>query len=147
MKPDTLRTSFWRACKGRKGVFIIALLAVTLMTLSAKQVAVLGVDAYQTWISPHKGYHCAFAEHHHGTSCSAYGKKVFQEHGVAAGLLMLKVRFEQCHDARLALESASRRIPKCEQASGCGDCGEGTGKGCGIFGGHFCQGFCDGCGK
>ena len=143
MKPETKRDFFWTGWKNRRTILVVSLLVVAFGAVSAKRIAVLGVEAYQAWISPHKGYHCAYAEHHHGTTCSAYGKEVFETHGAAAGLLMLKVRFEQCHEARLKLEGIRKCVPAYKEASGCGDCGEGTSKGCG----HFCEGFCDGCGK
>lgn len=147
MKSYGLRRFFRHGWKSRKGILIISLVVIVLGAASAKHLAVKGVEAYQAWISPHKGYHCAHAQYHHGPSCSAYGKEVFKEHGAVAGLLMLKARFRECREARVKLESAFRCVPKCKQAGGCGDCGEGLGEGCGIFGGHFCEGFCDGCGK
>ncbi len=55
-----------------------------------------GISKYQKYISPYKGYHCAYACLHKDLSCSAYGKEVIEKNGVVKGLRLLNQRFGDC---------------------------------------------------
>lgn len=51
---------------------------------------------YQKYISPYKGFSCAYRVSTNGLSCSAYGKKVIQKHGFWTGYHLLQRRFYDC---------------------------------------------------
>lgn len=80
-----------------------------------KRPALAAITAYQRCLSPLKGYSCAFRVHTGRDSCSAYGKRAIARHGLAAGLLLLQRRMEDCgalhrhHIARPALSARHRR--------------------------------------
>ena len=63
-----------------------------------KRLALAAIAAYQRYLSPLKGYSCAFRVHTGRDSCSQYGKRAIARHGVVAGLRLLKRRMEDCGD-------------------------------------------------
>jgi putative component of membrane protein insertase Oxa1/YidC/SpoIIIJ protein YidD len=131
-------------------VVLVGLVAVLgLAWLAAKPAALHLIDGYQRWISPHKGYQCAFKQYHGGLSCSEYGEKVIAENGVFTGLLFLNARFDECSQARahLVREQCPLQGVDVSQAG----CLEDSGGVCGWLSGKFCQGFscgfCASCGS
>jgi putative component of membrane protein insertase Oxa1/YidC/SpoIIIJ protein YidD len=83
----------------------------------------LAIEGYQRYVSPHKGFHCAYGKLHGGLTCSAFGKKAIAENGVVGGAILLRDRFRQCHQAAATL-SAQR----CDSGPRAGDCGESAGE-------------------
>jgi putative component of membrane protein insertase Oxa1/YidC/SpoIIIJ protein YidD len=69
------------------------------MTLRGADVAVLVIAAYQRFISPYKGFVCAYRVLHGGQSCSAYAMAAFQQHGFVAGWYQMQRRFVSCAQA------------------------------------------------
>ncbi|MDO9178456.1 MAG: membrane protein insertion efficiency factor YidD [Agitococcus sp.] len=63
------------------------------------------ITLYQKYISPHKGFKCAYACYHRSLSCSAMVKNIIAEHGVIAGWPMIKQQFANCHLAYQYLET------------------------------------------
>ena len=61
-----------------------------------KKMALSAISAYQRHLSPLKGYSCAYRLHAGGASCSAYGRRVIERHGVALGLALLRRRLFAC---------------------------------------------------
>ncbi|MBG88731.1 MAG: hypothetical protein CMO80_17770 [Verrucomicrobiales bacterium] len=65
---------------------------------------------YQRFISPHKGFSCAYRIHTGEDSCSHAVKKIIEEKGLFAGLPDIRRRFHECRIAgreiRLSLENA-----------------------------------------
>lgn len=61
-----------------------------------QRLALAAIRAYQRWLSPHKGFVCAFRVHTGRDSCSAYGYRVIQRCGVPAGLALLRRRLAEC---------------------------------------------------
>ena len=61
-----------------------------------KNLVVSGITLYQRFISPYKGWRCAYNVRFGGESCSAYGKRVISESGVFFGGLLLEQRFRAC---------------------------------------------------
>jgi len=82
-------------------------MGLLLVCLLAQPLALLLISGYQQFISPHKGWHCAYAALHGNASCSAYGKEVIARHGVIVGATLLWERFDQCHQAAVALAASS----------------------------------------
>ena len=89
---------------GRLGWVILGLLLIWLLSTP---LALLAISGYQRFISPHKGWRCAYAVLHDGSSCSAYGKHVIAQRGVISGAMSLWERFDQCHEAAVALAARS----------------------------------------
>jgi putative component of membrane protein insertase Oxa1/YidC/SpoIIIJ protein YidD len=99
------------------------LASVVALCVLAKPAALLAIEGYQRYVSPHKGFHCAHGKLHGGLTCSAFGKKAIAENGLMAGAILLRGRFRQCHQAAVTL-SAQR----CDPGPRAGDCGESAGE-------------------
>ncbi len=117
---------------------------------------------YQKFISPHKGYCCAYGVLHRGDSCSEVIRKRILEDGLFRTVPKIKEQFKKCRSALEELEEWKERKKKNEssQADDYSDIGDddnsctinnrcGTrrnqGKicdGCGVF--DVCD-FTDGC--
>ncbi|WP_413785277.1 membrane protein insertion efficiency factor YidD [Cognatiyoonia sp. IB215446] len=101
-----------------------------------------GIWIYQTYISPRKGFRCAYSVLHGGTGCSGYAKQAIQEHGAFGAIPHIRNRFRDCKAAHFTLRDEepkkNRKRRKKEGwfhwtdcCSGCGpgDCRPGAGKG------------------
>lgn len=123
-----------------------------------RTLALLAITGYQRYLSPHKGFSCAYREWTGACSCSALGKRVIRRYGVRAGIGLLRQRFDRCAAAAIRLRTRRSEagfidcacdIPTCDipgcdlpscnlpsgscanglsQLASCGDCGGG---GCG----------------
>ncbi|MEM8592784.1 MAG: membrane protein insertion efficiency factor YidD [Pseudomonadota bacterium] len=65
-------------------------------------VALLGIYGYQRWLSPRKGYRCAYSVVHGGTGCSGYAKYAIRDHGLFRALPLIRARFADCKAAAVA---------------------------------------------
>lgn len=54
---------------------------------------------YQKFLSPHKGFSCAYRVLHGGESCSQYFKRVVGEDGILIAISSAKNRFRECREA------------------------------------------------
>ncbi len=61
-----------------------------------KKPILLAITAYQRYISPYKGFHCAFHAHTGRDTCSGYGYRVFARYGTLRGWRLLRRRFTAC---------------------------------------------------
>ncbi|RYG70690.1 membrane protein insertion efficiency factor YidD [bacterium] len=88
------------------------------------------IGIYQRYISPRKGWRCAYSVLHGGTGCSGYVKTEIREHGWRAARRAARKRFHECKLAGQALRAqatpgavymsaaASRRRRKDKSAAG-----------------------------
>jgi putative component of membrane protein insertase Oxa1/YidC/SpoIIIJ protein YidD len=61
-----------------------------------KRIVLLMIRFYQRFLSPIKGYSCAYRVYTGQDSCSAYGYKVIDRYGVLVGYQLLKRRTQVC---------------------------------------------------
>lgn len=61
-----------------------------------KRLALALIRAYQRWISPRKGFTCAYRLHGGGAGCSGVGARLIRRHGVWNGLPLLRERLRRC---------------------------------------------------
>ena len=96
------------------------ILGLLLLWILSTPIALLSISFYQQYLSPHKGWRCAYAALHGGPSCSEYAKEEMSRHGVLWGTLLLRNRFGDCREAAvvLAANPASGQAGK-ECADGC----------------------------
>jgi uncharacterized protein len=88
------------------------------------------IGAYQRYLSPYKGFCCAYLAHTGKRSCSSYGRTIVQKLGLFAFLAALPRQFERCKLAyqkllaNRALMSANTAPsnPKKKKNNDCGDC-------------------------
>lgn len=68
------------------------------------QVILLLINFYQKYISPYKGFSCAFRIRTNECSCSNYGIKVFKKYNFFIAYKLLKRRFIDCSWANKSLK-------------------------------------------
>ncbi len=73
--------------------------------------ALLAIRAYQRFLSPLKGYACAFRVLTRRDSCSAYGYRVIERFGLLRGLALLRRRLQACSQHLHAHRAASPTTP------------------------------------
>ena len=54
------------------------------------------IGAYQRYVSPRKGYCCAYRVCTGGRSCSSYAKRSISRAGLVGGLILLRHRLKAC---------------------------------------------------
>lgn len=69
-----------------------------------RYVAAGAIVGYQKYLSPHKGYVCAFRVHTQRCSCSEFARKYVLRHGVLKLMFALPARFAKCKQAAMALK-------------------------------------------
>lgn len=85
------------------------------------------IKFYQRFISPHKGFCCAYRTHTGRASCSSLGYRVVRRYGVINGLAVLRKRLYLCGVAHRRYSPPYRRPMPAQRGDcdiGCiGDCG------------------------
>ena len=86
--------------------------------------ALLAIRFYQRYVSPHKGFCCAYCAHTGRASCSALGYRAVRRFGVWHGVRVLDARLAKCGVAarRYAHGSLQRQAGFCEPSCDVGDC-------------------------
>jgi uncharacterized protein len=96
------------------------------------QSALFSIRIYQRYLSPYKGFCCAYRTHTGRESCSQLGFRVIRRFGVANGLNVLNQRLYLCGVAsrryRVADQITYRRRPRSQR----GDCDPGCVGGCDV---------------
>ncbi len=76
---------------------------------------------YQKYISPHKGFRCAYAVKHQDLSCSEYARVTLLQTSFFKSLALIRHRFHDCKLAAAMLneEREKKRNKYCSNASTC----------------------------
>lgn len=61
-----------------------------------QRLVLAAIRLYQRWLSPHKGFVCAYRVYTGRDSCSAYGYRVINRYGALVGLALLRRRLADC---------------------------------------------------
>jgi len=77
----------------------------------ASALALAAIRGYQRWLSPHKGFGCAFRVATGGDSCSAYGYRVIERFGLRRGLGLLDRRLALCGHVHRSAQAARGPAP------------------------------------
>ncbi|AVP99191.1 hypothetical protein C7S18_19360 [Ahniella affigens] len=91
-----------------------------------RALALLSIRLYQRYLSPLKGFRCAYCTATGRPTCSNYGYRAIKRHGILVGIALLKRRLARCGDAAERLTAATRRPPLLQR----GDCDPGCAGGC-----------------
>lgn len=67
-----------------------------------RPLALAAIGGYQRFLSPHKGWRCAYGALHGRGSCSDFGRRAIVDYGVVGGVRLLFRRFRGCRTAALA---------------------------------------------
>jgi putative component of membrane protein insertase Oxa1/YidC/SpoIIIJ protein YidD len=71
-----------------------------------QSLALSAIRAYQRYLSPHKGFACAYRVHTNCASCSALGYRAIRRHGLVGGIAVLRMRLYRCGVAARRFASA-----------------------------------------
>jgi putative component of membrane protein insertase Oxa1/YidC/SpoIIIJ protein YidD len=94
--------------------------------LSISPLACWLIEIYQRYISPRKGFCCAYrVRYRRRDSCSQYAKRAISKLGLLPGVRILRRRFEKCgHASRvLAYEPKREKNDARQDSSRYADCG------------------------
>jgi putative component of membrane protein insertase Oxa1/YidC/SpoIIIJ protein YidD len=80
------------------------------------RVLLLGVDGYRRFGSPRTGP-CPHRLRCGGRSCSAYGRRALERHGVIAGVRLIRRRLVHCRASAAAM-LAAQEVPDAKQRRG-----------------------------
>lgn len=123
-----------------------------MILLDASASAAIGI--YQRYLSPHKGFCCAYRAHTGRRSCSAYALGIVERVGALALPTALPRQFDRCKMAALALskiaeEKRNRWAEACDSSTDVGeiacDCSDTLNLGEGLGGCAEGAGGCGGC--
>jgi putative component of membrane protein insertase Oxa1/YidC/SpoIIIJ protein YidD len=78
-----------------------------LFNTATRKVILLLIGIYQRFISPYKGFSCAYRILYQQESCSCYVKKAFIENDISTALNLSIQRFNECSDASRTLSLSS----------------------------------------
>jgi len=106
-----------------------------------RQLALAAIGAYQRYVSPHKGFCCAYRAHTGGASCSTLGARVIRRHGLFTGCVLLRRRLKRCGTVHRQFHRSESR-PLAAQRGDC-DLGGCDMPGDGCDAGDACD--CGGC--
>jgi len=81
------------------------------MSRLGRTLALAAIRGYQRWLSPLKGYSCAFRVATCGESCSRYGYRVIARFGLRRGLGLLDRRLALCGHVHGRMRPAAPAAP------------------------------------
>jgi uncharacterized protein len=90
--------------------------------------ALLAIRTYQRFISPYKGFCCAYKAHTGRYSCSQLGYRAIRLHGVFSGLGVLDRRLYLCGVVSRRIKPIFKRKHRSQR----GDCDPGCSGGCDL---------------
>jgi putative component of membrane protein insertase Oxa1/YidC/SpoIIIJ protein YidD len=67
------------------------------------------ITGYQRFISPYKGFRCAYGALHGGPGCSEAVRRLIEAYGLLASWPKVRERFAQCRQAALTLRLHAAR--------------------------------------
>lgn len=77
-----------------------------------KSVAHCGIRFYQRFLSPLKGFRCAFGVYHDGDSCSEVIRKEIMRQGIFRAVPIAKEQFSKCKEAKYELDHRREELRK-----------------------------------
>jgi putative component of membrane protein insertase Oxa1/YidC/SpoIIIJ protein YidD len=90
-------------------------------------VLLAAIRFYKRFVSPHKGFACAYRIHTGHCSCSTLGYRAVARFGVLRGLGVLRLRLDRCHEVFLRHGRHRERgfvdcVVPCDTSCGLPDC-------------------------
>lgn len=68
------------------------------------------IGVYQRYLSPRKGFRCAYrVRHKRRASCSQFARRAIERLGLLPGVRLLRRRFDKCHHAKQVLDYQTPR--------------------------------------
>ena len=82
---------------------------MTLLSKLTNSVAIKTIEAYQHYLSPHKGFKYAAGQLYGGSTCSGAVKSIISHQGLVAGMPAIYQQFSSCHHAAKIISSDPNR--------------------------------------
>lgn len=83
------------------------------------------IEGYQKYISPRKGFSCAYRILHVRESCSQYAKRQIIEQGLINAMPLIRQRFQACNSANRVIRAKIQQVSYRRQEESCGSiCGD-----------------------
>ena len=92
--------------------FIATLSQILKIERLINSVILLIVRGYQLYISPYKGFCCAYRKLHNGQSCSSYFYTCVNNYDLSTAGILLQQRFKDCKQANAILKSQTNQQKK-----------------------------------
>jgi len=70
-----------------------------------RSLVLVAISVYKKYVSPFKGFRCAYGVLHGGNSCSTEIYELINKHGVLKGIPLAKVQLKRCTAAYKILSS------------------------------------------
>lgn len=86
--------------------------------IAVRNTATSSILGYQRYISPHKGFACAYRVLHRERSCSEYAKQAIAQKGFFAALPLIRQRFQACKQANQILKARCDPVSNHSQPEG-----------------------------
>lgn len=91
-----------------------------------RQLALFSIEIYQRYLSPYKGFCCAYRAHTGCRSCSTLGHRAIRRYGVVDGIAILRKRLQKCGVAcqrqHAPRQRGALRSQRGDCDPGCGGC-------------------------
>lgn len=84
-----------------------------------RRAALVLINLYQRFVSPYKGFSCAYRVHTGRAGCSALGYRAIRRYGVIAGIRVLGKRTNLCGVAHRRFKPVTGRLPFSSQRGVC----------------------------
>lgn len=80
-----------------------------------RALAIKAIVAYQRYVSPYKGFRCAYRAHTGRASCSALGLRLIRRYGLRKGVLLLRRRLKLCGIVHRRFAAAAPAVPRLQR--------------------------------
>jgi len=84
------------------------------------KLAISGINGYQRYISPYKGYKCAYSYYTKGCSCSEYAKQSIENYGIIKSIPLINLRLKECRVVYFENKEARKNseVDACNEIAG-----------------------------
>jgi len=93
----------------RNGFYGVAISTTNILShyfdKGSRFVSIQLIEIYQKYISPNKGFSCAYRIYQRGESCSQYAKRQIRKQGLLKALPLIRSRFQDCKVASLTQQN------------------------------------------
>ncbi|NES97529.1 MAG: membrane protein insertion efficiency factor YidD [Desertifilum sp. SIO1I2] len=80
------------------------------LDFAVRHTAASSIGGYQRYISPRKGFACAYRILHQDLSCSEYAKRAIAKHGLGDAIPLIHQRFQACKQANQTLKTRFAQV-------------------------------------
>jgi len=96
------------------------------ITVVMDNVAIAFITTYQKYLSPYKGFRCAYSVFHNADSCSKHIVNCIKKYGLIGGWDNIKKQFSLCSLAKIKLQDKEEKEKEkekcCQPADICSGC-------------------------